>query len=242
MDKAVWYYKIGEEKEGPISHNELQKKLDSGEIERTTKVWTESFQGWVSISDIEHFNMSSLDETPAIAIEKGVGYSRETDQEVVRPRPWIRFWARMIDYSLFFFVIGLFNLQFSLSGIVAMFLWVFVEALLISTTGITPGKWILRVEIRNKEGEKLSVSDSLNRSISVWWLGMGAGIPIVTLITMIVAAVKLNNTGVTTWDRRSEFKVLHGKVGTLRTMIVILYFLCYSWLLFWGQLQLMMIP
>lgn len=69
---------------------------------------------------------------------------------------------------------------------------------------------------------------------------MGAGIPIVNLITMIVAAVKLNNTGTTSWDQRSGFKVSHGKVGALRTLIVILYFLCYSWFLSWGHLQVML--
>ena len=68
---------------------------------------------------------------------------------------------------------------------------------------------------------------------------MGAGLPIVSLITMIVAAVKLSNTGRTTWDRRNEFRIFHGKVGTIRTLVVILYFLCYVWFVSWGQLRLM---
>lgn len=247
MEKAVWFYKIGEEKAGPISHEELQKKLENGEINPTTKIWTEEFKDWLPISEVEHFNMTTLDETPTITIEKKVDYSRETDQDDVRSRPWVRFWARMIDYSLFIFIIGFvvgyFHLSLgslgSFSGMIAIFLWTFVETFLLATWGATPGKWMLKVSVRDENHHKLSFSESLNRSFSVWWLGMGAGIPIVSLITMIVAAIKLKNSGMTTWDRRGENKVFHGNVGLIRTLIVILYFLCYVWVIAWGQMQIM---
>ncbi len=247
MDNAVWYYKVGEEKIGPVSHKELQEKLDKGDLDPSTKIWTEDFQDWLPISEVEHFNMASLDEVPTITIEKKVDYSRETDREYVRPRPWVRFWARMIDYSLFIFVIGsvigYFNLNIGslgpFSGMIAIFVWVFIETFLIAKWGATPGKWMLRVTVRDQYDQKLSFSDSINRSFSVWWLGMGGGIPIVSIITMIVAAVKLSSSGMTTWDRRGENKVMHGNVGLIRTLIVILYFLCYTWVLAWGQLQMM---
>ncbi|MCB1109931.1 MAG: RDD family protein [Chlamydiia bacterium] len=247
MDKAVWYYMVGEEKEGPVSHNELQRMLDSGEVDSSTRVWTQSQQEWLPISEVEHFNMTTLDEAPTIEIEKKVSYSRETDKDYIRTRPWIRFWARMLDYSLFIivlaFFIGYFHIGLgifsSYTGMVAIFLWVFVEAFLLSTVGTTPGKWLLRVSVRSENHQKLSFSAALSRSFSVWWLGMGAGLPIISLITMIVAAVKLNSSGMTSWDRRGELRVFHNKVGLTRTLIVILYFLCYAWVVSWGQLQIM---
>ncbi|MCB1084546.1 MAG: RDD family protein [Chlamydiia bacterium] len=250
MDKAVWYYKVGEEKTGPVSHQELQSMLDQGKVSGSTQVWTDSFEKWLPISDVEHFNMATLDETPTIVVEKPVEYARETDDEKVRPRPWVRFWARMIDYSLFMLVIGLiigfFRLGFgtigSFSGILAIFLWTFVEAALLCTVGTTPGKALLRITVRDKNHHKLNFSESLNRSFSVWWLGMGAGIPIISLVTMIVAAVKLSNTGMTSWDRRSEHKVFHNRVGIIRILIVILYFLCNIWVLSWGQMEAMKGP
>ena len=250
MDKAVWYYRIGEEKTGPISHRELQEKLDKGDIDSSTKIWTDDFKDWLPISEVEHFNMATLDETPTISVEKKVDYSRETDQDYARPRPWIRFWGRIIDYSLFVlvigFIIGYFNLQIgminSFSGMLAIFIWVFIETFLQATWGATPGKWMLKISVRDENHQKLSFSSSLNRSFSVWWLGVGAGLPIVSIITMIVAAVKLNNSGMTTWDRRGENKIFHGDVGLIRTLIVILYFLCYTWVLSWGQLQMMNRP
>ncbi len=247
VDKAVWYYKSGEEKVGPVSHGELQGMLDQGAIEPATKVWTESLGGWQPISELEHFDMATLDEAPAVTVEKKVAYARETDEVGVRPRPWVRFWARMIDYSLFFLVlallIGIFNVGLgalsSISGMVAIFLWTFVEAFLLCTVGVTPGKWMLKVTVRDENQQKLSFSEALNRSFSVWWLGMGAGLPIISLVTMIVAAVKLNNTGKTSWDRRRDMRVSHGDIGVVRTIVVILYFLCYAWVVSWGQMQMM---
>lgn len=224
--------------------------LDQGAIEPTTKVWTESLGGWQAISDLEHFNMATLDETPTVTAEKQVEYARETDEVGVRPHPWVRFWARMIDYSLFFlvlaFLIGVFDIGLgavgSFSGMVALFLWTFIEAFFLSTVGATPGKWMLKVTVRDDNHHRLSFSEALNRSFSVWWLGMGTGLPIISLVTMIVAAVKLNNTGKTTWDRRRDVRVFHGDIGIVRTLVVILYFLCYAWAISWGQMQMMNVP
>jgi len=247
VDKAVWFFMSGEEKEGPISHSELQEMLNHGDIDSQTKVWTESLGEWLPISELEHFNMTTLDETPTIVLEKKIVYPRETDTDYVRPRPWVRFWARMIDYSLFTLIFGLVLGSFHLTmmplqpffGILIIFLWVFVETFLIATWGTTPGKWILNTYVRDQNHHRLSFSDALNRSFSVWWIGVGAGLPIVSFITMIVAAVKLSNTGTTSWDRRNKYRIFHGKVGVIRTLIVILFFLCYVYLLSWGRMQIM---
>lgn len=245
MDKAVWFYMVGSDKEGPISHNDLQDMLDKREVDPSTRVWTQSQKDWLPISEVENFNMTILDETPTIEIQKKGLYSRETDQDYIRSRPWVRFWARMIDYSLFAIVLSIFigysNIGLEVinfyTGILAIFLWVFIEAFLLATAGTTPGKWFLRVSVRDENHQKLSFSVSLNRSFSVWWLGMGAGLPIISLITMIVAAVKLNHSGMTSWDRRGELRIFHEKIGIVRTLIVILFFLCYVWAVSWGQLQ-----
>jgi len=239
-EKAVWYYKKDDRKKGPISHSALQGMLDRGEIDLLTKVWTDSLEDWMSVSEIEHFNLSSVEGVPSIEIiEKNVTYARETDEEGVRPRPWVRFWARMIDYSLLAFVILLVSSALGfpfismqpLFWMVILFIWIFIEALFIASWGTTPGKWLLCVSVRDEFQHKLKFSDALSRSFSVWWLGMGVGLPIVSFITMIVAAVKLSNTGMTSWDRRSSYRIMHGKIGVLRCIIAILYFICYFWLI-----------
>ena len=234
-EKAVWYYKKEEEKIGPFTHDQLQKMLDQKKIEETTKIWTDNFKNWIPISEVEHFNLSSYDETPAVEIEKKVIYSRESDQVQAAPRPWIRFWARMIDYSLlsllFILIFYSFNLSFFIksaySFILICFVWIFIESFLLWSIGTTPGKWLLAVTLRDEHLQKLKFSDAINRSFSVWWLGMGAGIFFFYVITMIVAAVKLSNTGKTSWDHRNHYVIMHGKIGIVRTLIAIIYFLCY---------------
>ncbi len=234
-EKAVWYYKKEKEKIGPFTHDQLQKMLDQNKIEEETKVWTDSFEDWMSISELEHFSLPSYDQSPEIEIEKKEVCSNESDQTQVSPRPWIRFWARMLDYSLltllfvfiFYFFNAFFFIKSAYSSIFICFIWIFIESFLLWSVGTTPGKWLFGVTVRDEHLQKLKFSDAINRSFSVWWLGMGAGILFVYIITMIVAAVKLSNTGKSSWDQRNHYVVMHRKVGLGRTFVAIIYFLCY---------------
>ena len=76
--------------------------------------------------------------------------------EVLRPRPWVRFWARMIDYTLFYLAIwvarGVFFKFPPIFGhtffwMVLVFLWSFLEAAFLCSNGKTPGKWLLKTSV-----------------------------------------------------------------------------------------------
>lgn len=165
--------------------------------------------------------------------------------KVKQTRPWVRFWARIFDYLLFGFVIGVLIGVFDIPigaaangpflGMGVIFLWVFIESILLCTWGATPGKWIMHCTIRDDEGKKLSFMRALNRSFSVWWLGVGAGVPIISLITMIVACVKLSNSHVTTWDNTGQCHVEHQKVDWWRTLIMIGCFIIFAYLVALGS-------
>ncbi len=171
--------------------------------------------------------------------KKGTPRKKGVRKKVVvppEPRPWVRFWARMIDYSLFFIVVSYLIGVCKVStapvqpffGALMLFLWTFIEAFLLAVWGKTPGKWILRTEVLSNGKKRLSYSEGLSRSLSVWWLGMGAGIPIISLITMTVAGYKLTKNGITSWDQRRKYHVAHKKVQWWRTLIVVLFFLAYA--------------
>ncbi len=238
--KKVWFYKKDERKEGPVSRDEMEHLLETGVIDETTLVWTESLGRWVAISELEHFHFNALDVTPTVTVEKAVHYERETDGGSRRPRPWVRYWARMADYALFSSALS-FGIVFAAPitytewldllvhskfwTVTILFLWVFVETALLVTWGTTPGKWLLNVKLHSEEGKKLSFGDAINRSFSVWWLGLGIGIPFISFVTLIVAAVKLSNTGMTSWDRRGRYTVIHENIGATRTIFFILLFI-----------------
>lgn len=196
-----------------------------------------------SDSNIQHA-AHDLDQ-PGPMMREGTEHRHvpEAASERAKGCPWRRFWARMLDYLIFGFIIGviigLFGITISVEiqpyvGMGVIFVWVFVEAILLCTWGSTPGKALLHTRVRTSEGHKLTFMQALNRSFSVWWLGVGAGIPIISLITMLVASVKLSNNRVTTWDRSGHFVIEHGSVGVVRVVICVILFAFFILLVYGG--------
>ncbi|MFQ5730064.1 MAG: RDD family protein [Waddliaceae bacterium] len=71
-------------------------------------------------------------------------------------RPWVRFWARQLDYSfggLILAVLDTFLLEVNDTAFpfIVIFAWVFVESWLLSAWGTTPGKFLLRVSVRTPD-------------------------------------------------------------------------------------------
>ena len=86
-------------------------------------------------------------------------------------------------------------------GMMLVFAWVFVEALLLSSFQTTPGKWLFKTKIALTSGSPINFSQALARSFKVWWRGFGTGFPIATMITMIIAHGRLTRNGITSWDK-----------------------------------------
>ncbi len=242
-DKKCWFYTIGSRKEGPVTHQELREMYQKGIIDDNTYVWNEGLRDWERISEVASFNLTNVDEPAPVPRETMAAKEKFTEQHP-KPRIWVRFWARIFDYLLFAFVIGVitalmripvYNLAYLYLPVI--FIWAIIESILLSTWGTTPGKWLLKVHVRSQDGHKLTFRDSLSRAFSVWFIGVGAGLPIVFLITMIVASVKLSNTGHTTWDRQQSLSVSHGHIGVIRSLIAIVIIAFFILLPMYGQYQ-----
>jgi uncharacterized RDD family membrane protein YckC len=158
-------------------------------------------------------------------------------------RPWVRYAARMIDVMIWAFpagfLIGVFaphllgddpSGDYALGWLVVL-MWVFVEPLCLSVFGTTPGKWLLRIRLVCNGTQELSYGRALKRSVMVWWRGMGAGMPLIGLITLIVAYSKLKNQGRTSWDADGDFTVTHTKIGVGRTVLVFVLMFFYFFLM-----------
>lgn len=153
---------------------------------------------------------------------------------VAQVRPWVRYLARMFDICVFSLLIGIL-LSFmahdlvtkkgneQLLYIVILFAYVFVEALLLSSFGTTPGKWLLKIKLALASGKPISYSQGIERSIKVWWRGLGIGFPIASLITLIIAHGRLKRNKVTSWDRDGNFVVTHEKIGVPRILLAIAF-------------------
>lgn len=158
-------------------------------------------------------------------------------------RPWVRYWARFIDYSIFGSVIGfLFRLTapnylentgyillgFVLTLFMYTFIYVFIEALLLSEVGNTLGKWILKVRVNASNGQKITFNSALKRSFNVWLRGNAAGIPIVCAFASMYSCFELKKNGVTKWDKDSGFIVTHEKIGIFRIIIAAVVILIFG--------------
>ncbi len=140
-------------------------------------------------------------------------------------RPWVRFWARMIDYGIFGLLAGVVLqifyptiLDFSSINLTLLLLtaYVFFESIMLAFCGTTPGKALLRIKLRTDDGTKFNYSGAITRSVRVWWRGEGLGIPLVSLVTNILAYNSLKKNGRTAWDRDGKLVVQHQIIGRWR--------------------------
>jgi len=165
---------------------------------------------------------------------------------VAQVRPWVRYWARMFDIYLFGIVVAIvivianphaFDDKDSeqMFGLCLIFGWVFVESLFISTIGNTPGKWLLKTQLVPPAGVTPSYSIALSRSLKVWWRGLGIGFPIASLITLIVAHRNMHKNSVTSWDQEDGFTVVHHRIGPLRVVVAVVFFLSFLLLVVVGN-------
>lgn len=157
----------------------------------------------------------------------------DLEEQRIETHPWIRLWARQIDYTVF----GIFlsyiwvllpnNISkaiFSLERIIYTipFLWIFIEMILISKIGTTLGKYILNIRVKKRDGDKLSFIEAFYRSYLVWIIGLGFGIRIVEIFTQLYAYLKLKERGISSWDKKINSKIIYGEIGGLRILLAIL--------------------
>lgn len=180
-----------------------------------TPVWSDAVADWVPASAIHAF--MSARTHPAASI---FAAARDTTVSGSAPHPWIRFFARSIDMCLAFAAVCGAALKLHVSpyvtGGVMVAGWVFLEAAMIAIFGTTPGKLLLGVYVRRHDGKHLTYQQALRRSVEVWLVGMGLGLPVISLIAEVMAHLDLNHNGASTWDRRRCLIVHHDHCAPAR--------------------------
>lgn len=174
-----------------------------------------------------------------------------TRAEAIEPaRPFIRFWARMFDYTLVSVMVFLLSdysapqpqpgepltdfftryleemrkpeaLTLATTLFLALFAWHALEAMLIHLFGATPGKALFGIRVTNAEGGRVPVLLSLGRSFYVYVLGVGFYQAPFILIGMIFSFFRLITTGNCLWDQHLKTKVEHAPLGVVRIMLAI---------------------
>ena len=227
---------------GPVSVAELADLLRKGVIGEGASVKGETETTWSRLTD----RFPNLIATPPPAPTDagpvgGVGKRGWTD---VAPHPWRRYFARTLDSivvgGVTWFLIGavfgtldpldartFFALFDGPAGtfLDAMATTIVVipgNALLIGLTGLSIGKWVFGVRVLRKDGRPIGLWRALFRELRVLAMGMGFGIPLVSLITLIGSYSSLQDTRSTAWDRQQGNLVLHRPAGFFQGLLVFL--------------------
>jgi uncharacterized RDD family membrane protein YckC len=233
-----WFYVVNNQQHGPVVESELLRLFYECALNNETLVWTTGMDNWEKAYSIPEF---SVIVPPAIPPKTPI--DNGTKKEVLQvnafytPRPWIRYWARMIDimtFSCFLgFFMGLFAPNFleeapdSIFGVITVFIWVFFEPLVLILFGNTLGKALLNTKIELENGDKITFPIAFKRSFSLWVKGLGLGIPIVNLICMVISKGDLQKSNFTKWDLDSGTFVTHGNIGAIRIVAVIILFIIF---------------
>ncbi|MCH9631052.1 MAG: hypothetical protein S4CHLAM37_10650 [Chlamydiia bacterium] len=236
-----WYYGSKEHKQGPVSSEELKALVHKGSLPRETLVCEEGSENWQPIEDLQEVFMQTDTDVPEPEARGDKDEPCINEKSSSKVHPWHRFWARMLDYIVFIFVVRLifsaiptpfFFFYPPSMFVILIFLFCFIEAAMICSWTSTIGKSLFGIYVRKKDGSKLNYREAICRSLSVWWLGLGAGLPIVILVTMIVACVKLSNNYITTWDRKGDIVVEHRPLKPGRIVGIVIIYVLLSYVLF----------
>lgn len=180
----------------------------------------------------------------AQAIETDIPFERERDDQA-----WARWFARGIDGLLLtpfvFILFAAMGVLIELGRLppvlyewmvqpvaavamelgarfLLMLLW---EPLFLSNTGTTPGKWVFGIRVRRSNGDKLSLLRAVNRFLRVWLIGMGAYVPLLSLVLSLMARARLIGSGSTVWDDQLDCVVQHRQrnplIWTLAIVLVV---------------------
>lgn len=176
--------------------------------------------------------------------EKQESYNDTVNNQVIQVRPWARYWARTIDIfieSSFVHICWALispqsyaNTQQFLKIIIALAGCIIIESLFLSVFGNTLGKWIFSTRITDLKYSKPSFLVSLKRTFLVYVRGLGLGIPILSIVTMIISYNRLKNPahlGFTSWDNDCNTIVTHKKLSVLKiaiSAILIFSIYCFS--------------
>lgn len=224
--ERFWYYAVDDQSHGPERESDLRQRFVSGNLPMSTLVWCEGMTEWKVADETDVF-YSAIPEVEAESVDE---WGDEQDPHVAngasapratlwpsRPEPFRRYIARQLDMFLVTYIYLLINgpivaddmMSLAMPLLLSIPPWAVLEALCLHYWGYTPGKWMMRVEVTNEWGERMSLQQSFRRAVDVAIRGMGLGIPILHVFTMVHSMLRLTTHGITPWDEQKRVVVRH---------------------------------
>lgn len=278
-----FYLALDGSKAGPFSIFKVGDLLESGSITIETLAWHRGLDHWKPIREIgalnllrEHLEREEKVESPPLSSQppSPERVSRPFDRDPFPPpltvpevgpmvasaaapepvHPFLRFWARMFDYTLVSVIVFYFSgiklpqpqldeawasslsrymeamrqpevIAYTKILVFSLLTWHVVESILLHLVGTTPGKAIFGIRVRSANGSRISLRSSLGRSFYVYLLGVGFYQFPFFLIGAAFGYFRLVTTGLCLWDTHLGTRVTHSPIGPVRILLAIFAFL-----------------
>jgi hypothetical protein len=269
MDDHWYYAEASNRSFGPITIEDLGRVLRSKPNSVDFLVWCPGMGDWERAGD-QFALRRYFQPPPTRANPNAPKFSPTLDSPTIEPElrvfdqgkedslslhPWRRYFARIFDLYvfilIFFFFLGIaFPKLFVgsdksldvLYGILGSGAYAVFEGFCMNVFGGSLGKRLYGISVFRTHNEGFSLSISFRRSFAVWVRGLGFGIPIATLFTLLIAYRTLNREKQTSWDRDFQCAVTHKKLSAIRWIGILLAWLLvisvYSFLVALGNTKL----
>ena len=222
---------------GPINKAELfdiYSVTNTNDLMTTLGITYEDGRGYFYKNNL----FTDLDEAIRVAYNNNRMIDNTTPNETqpnitningweVSPTPWRRYGARIIDLLSNGLIGGILlgaifyalapasaerfyaNLNPALDMIITAFTGCLITGCIIGFSGLSVGKWIFGIKVTKTNGKPIGVVNGIKRDLGVYVKGLALGIPLFSLITMIIAYTNLNKEGTTSWDKNGGYVVSH---------------------------------
>lgn len=220
---TIWYYTVGQEREGPVSKEQVRALIASGKIVRDAYVWREGMADWEIVGT--HPEFADTFVAPLSVKPPPLPFaSKVLDGEQNAMRPWRRFWARLVDImllgpllaaaiaftlaawapSVYIYISAMERPMLDVLLMVALLPIIAVAlALCMTLFDTTPGKALAGVQGRVPHGTN-RLFFYLTREFRVWFSGLGMGIPVFLPIALVVQYRRLVSCRAASYDTASQ--------------------------------------
>jgi len=254
-----WYVRRGGNQSGPIDDVALRQMAAHGEINTETLLWCPGAEGWRKAIEIPGLitppDLPGDTIAPVRTAADAVSLPANLQSEAIvaqLARPWPRYWARSFDVFLWTILLAIIFAAVSpkafdaVSGegkgqVLSVLLLPFamlLDAIIYSALQNTPGKWLSGIRVLSIRGEQVPFRQYLIRNFKVYLRGLGAGIGIVALFTLLSSYRKADKNQLISWDTELETRAFQLRSGWWRPYTVaILYLATFAGLTYLGLRQ-----
>jgi uncharacterized RDD family membrane protein YckC len=219
-----WFVSRGMEQVGPMDDAQLREMVRDGDLTPDMRLWNALDKTWQVAGDLpglfpEGWQPVAVREKPK------------------RAQPWKRYFARYFDIYLIATLCGIpLGLLWPslvvadgplsgrvgelLLGLILLPFVMVIDALFIVWFGNTPGKAIAGLRIVANDGERLRLGRLLKRNFVVYVAGLGLGIPLVSLGTLLNSHTGAKREQDLAWESATHTHVEDPGGNGLRTWLV----------------------